>query len=98
MGNEDGKEKQGVAGWWKRLPMSRRFLLRTTLFSLPAAVAAGLLFVLVLVPDKTVGSWLAGAGLGFVAGGGGNIVAGVAAGAGYGRALGGPEGWSRRAV
>ncbi|MBU4194756.1 MAG: methyl-accepting chemotaxis protein [Actinobacteria bacterium] len=67
-GDEDAREKRGIAGWWKRLPMSRRFVLRTTMFSLPAAVAAGLLFVAVLVPDKTVGRWLAGAGLGFLAG------------------------------
>lgn len=98
MGNEDGKEKQGVAGWWKRLPMSRRFLLRTTLFSLPAAVAAGLLFVLVLVPDKTVGSWLAGAGLGFVAGVVAIIVAGFAAVTMYVRPLERLEEFSRRLV
>lgn len=68
LGDNDLVAESTVVGWWKRLSMSRRFILRTAAFAIPAAIAAGLIFVAVLVPQRTPAKWLAGAGLGFAAG------------------------------
>jgi methyl-accepting chemotaxis protein len=66
---ENKEDRQsGVKARWEHLSMTQRFVLRTGIISLPAATAAGLVFVGVLVPNKTVGAWLAGAGLGLAAG------------------------------
>lgn len=68
--NERGKDQsgKGLKDRWRSLSMTRRFVLRTGLVSLPAAAAAGLVFVWVLVENRTAGAWLAGAGLGLAAG------------------------------
>jgi len=65
--NEEGKQSK-MRARWDRLSMTQRFILRTGLISLPAAAAAGLVFVGVLVKNQTTGAWLAGAGLGLLAG------------------------------
>lgn len=67
MENEEGKQSK-MRARWDRLSMTQRFILRTGLISLPAAAAAGLVFVGVLVKNQTTGAWLAGAGLGLLAG------------------------------
>jgi|BarGraNGADG00312_1021997.scaffolds.fasta_scaffold09066_3 methyl-accepting chemotaxis protein len=67
---EDDEEvvTTGLRGWWAGLPMTQRFILRTGVISLPAAVAAGVVFVAVLVKNPSAGTWLAGACLGLAAG------------------------------
>jgi methyl-accepting chemotaxis protein len=82
---EDKQSK--TRAWWDRLTMTQRFLLRTGLISLPAAAAAGLVFVGILVPNRTMGAWLAGAGLGLLAGIIAMIFAGSAAVSMYVRPL-----------
>jgi len=53
---------------WQGLPMSTRFMLRTSIFSIPAAIAAGLIFVRILVSERTLVKYLEGGGLGLAAG------------------------------
>ncbi|MHB8894475.1 MAG: methyl-accepting chemotaxis protein [Candidatus Geothermincolia bacterium] len=72
---------------WDRLSMTQRFVLRTGLISLPAAAAAGLVFVGILVPNRTAGAWLLGAGLGLLAGILAMVFAGYAAVSMYVRPL-----------
>ncbi|MBU1670482.1 MAG: methyl-accepting chemotaxis protein [Actinobacteria bacterium] len=92
------RETGRLAAWWRGLPMSRRFILRTALFALPAAAVSGLAFVAILVDDKTVGIWLAGLGLGLAAGVLALIFAGYAAVAMYVRPLERLELFSRKMV
>ena len=68
MDKDEEARETGMKHRWDRLSMTQRFVLRTGLISLPAAAAAGLVFVGVLVSNKTAGAWLAGAGLGLLAG------------------------------
>jgi methyl-accepting chemotaxis protein len=95
--NEEAAKK-GMAARWGNLSMTRRFVLRTGLAALPAATAAGLVFVAVLVKDKSVGAWLAGAGLGLAAGIIAMAFAGYAAISMYVRPLEKLELWSRELV
>lgn len=66
----DSGEKaiHGIKDRWSGLTMTRRFLLRTGLVAMPAAVVAGLAFVAILVDDKTATTWIVGALLGLAAG------------------------------
>lgn len=66
--DEEGYERRGARSWWGRLPIRKRFIYRTAIFSLPAAAVAGLIFVFLLVPNPTATQWLLGAALGFAAG------------------------------
>jgi len=67
---EDDEEvvATGLKGWWAGLSMTQRFILRTGALSLPAAAAAGLIFVAVLVKNPSASTWLWGALLGLAAG------------------------------
>jgi methyl-accepting chemotaxis protein len=82
-----GLQNSGVVRWWKSLSVSKRFILRTSAFALPGATAAGLIFVAILVSEKTSWKWIAGAGLGLAAGLLALAVAGYAALAMYVRPL-----------
>jgi methyl-accepting chemotaxis protein len=85
--NGKAVEEKGLKAKWQSLSMTQRFVLRTGLVSLPAAAAAGMIFVGLLVPNKTVGAWLAGAGLGLIAGVIAMVFAGYAAVSMYVRPL-----------
>ncbi|MCJ7744916.1 MAG: methyl-accepting chemotaxis protein, partial [Actinobacteria bacterium] len=87
-----------VVKWWRMLPMTRRFFLRTLAFALPIATLAGVLFVRILVEDRTPGKWIAGALLGLGAGVLVVAVAGYAVMAMYVRPLEKLEEFSRRLV
>lgn len=87
-----------VVKWWRMLPMTRRFFLRTSAFALPAATLAGALFVRILAEDRTPGKWIAGALLGLGAGVLAVAVAGYAVMAMYVRPLEKLEEFSRRLV
>ena len=52
----------------KALSMSQRFMIRTAVIALPGGAVAGLIGVLILVPEKTAAKWLAGGIIGLVAG------------------------------
>jgi methyl-accepting chemotaxis protein len=65
---EDRSGGSGIKDRWEHLTMTQRFLLRTGMISLPAAAAAGIVFVAILVKDPTMWAWLVGAGLGLLAG------------------------------
>ncbi len=68
MEEESTARKSGIRRWWQELSMTRRFLLRTSMLAIPAAVAAGLIGVLVLSPDPDALTWITGAGLGLATG------------------------------
>ena len=85
-----------IVSWWRRLSMSRRFILRTWVVSLPAATAVGIVFVLLLVSNPTGLSYLAGALLGLAAGILATAVAGFAAVVMYVRPLERLEAFSRK--
>ncbi len=87
-----------VANWWRMLPITRRFFLRTSAVALPAATLAGILFVRLLVEDRTPGKWVAGALLGLGAGVLAVAVAGYAVMTMYVRPLEKIEEFSRRLV
>ena len=92
-----GRTKESpIVKWWRMLPMTTRFFLRTSIFALPAASLAGLLFVRILAEDRTPGTWLAGILLGLAAGVIAVAVAGYAAMAMYVRPLQKLEQFSRR--
>jgi methyl-accepting chemotaxis protein len=59
---------RGEAGWWRNLSMSSRFLMRMCVIGFPAAIIAGVIGVLLLVPDPTIATWFVGAAVGLVAG------------------------------
>ena len=80
------------------LPMTRRFWLRTSILALPVATLAGILFVRILVEDRTPGKWLTGAAMGLGAGVLAVAVAGSAAAAMYVRPLEKLEEFSKRLV
>jgi len=87
-----------IANWWRMLPITRRFFLRASAVALPAATLAGILFVRLLVEDRTPGKWVAGALLGLGAGVLAVAVAGYAAMTMYVRPLEKIEEFSRRLV
>ena len=68
MDEEKSAEGWSIRGWWRGLPMSRRFMLRTSMLALPAAALAGVAFTWILVPEPTAMTWIAGIGLGLLAG------------------------------
>lgn len=80
------------------LPITRRFWLRTSILALPVATLAGILFVRILVEDRTPGKWLTGAAVGLGAGVLAVALAGGAAAAMYVRPLEKLEEFSKRLV
>ena len=96
MKEEEKAEKRGLAAWWRNLRMSHRFILRTSLFAFPAALAAGLVGVWILAPDPTVFTWLTGALVGLVTGVVAVAVAGSSAVVMYVGPMEKLEGYSRR--
>ena len=85
-----------AANWWRMLPMTRRFWLRTLILALPIATLAGILFVRVLVEGRTPEKWMIGAAMGLGAGVLAVAIAGGAAVAMYVRPLEKLEVFSRR--
>jgi len=96
--DEEGQKVGGLRSRWESYSMSERFILRTAAVSLPAAAGAGLIFVAVLVKNRTAGAWLAGAGLGLAAGIMALAFAGYAAVSMYVRPLEKLEIFSRKLV
>jgi methyl-accepting chemotaxis protein len=66
--SKETTEEGLVAKWWRMLPMTHRFFLRTAVFALPAATLAGIVFVRILVADRTPAKWIFGAAVGFAVG------------------------------
>jgi methyl-accepting chemotaxis protein len=89
----DGNE---IVRWWRKLSMSQRFILRTSALSIPAAIAAGIIFVRLLVNNPTGLKYLAGGLVGLAAGILAIIVAGWAAINMYVRPLDRLEDYSRK--
>lgn len=65
---KDTSREQDTAGWWRGLPLSSRFVVRTAAVVFPIAIAGGLLGVLVLADSRPAWKWLLGAGIGAGAG------------------------------